>query len=132
MDRAKMMAKLIEMIEELDLEIVKQVEEEDLFIVRKEDELITNMIIDLEPEDDLVVVEHPLGKLARDDVEALRWFLEENRELPYGALALAGDIVVFRNTHTMSTLDIEELENTIKSFSLFLKEKGEELLELLK
>ena len=90
---------------------------------------IKNMVLDCEGE--ILVIEQPIGKV---NEKYFKWFLEKNRELPFGAFALdtENNMIVFRQTLRLDTLDLEELESTINSIELFLAEHGDELLKILK
>ena len=87
------------------------------------------MIIDCE--DDLLIIEQPIGKF---DEDAYLWFLTKNRELAFGAFAYdkESDLILFRNTLRLDTLDKEELESTISSLEIFFAEHGEELIKLFR
>jgi len=97
--------------------------------VEDEERGIKNMVLDCEGE--ILVIEQPIGKV---NEKYFKWFLEKNRELPFGAFALdtENNMIVFRQTLRLDTLDLEELESTINSIELFLAEHGDELLKILK
>ena len=117
------------MVLDLGLSIKEEVPEEELIVVEDEERGIKNMVLDCEGV--ILVVEQPIGRVGEGHY---RWFLERNRELPFGAFALDGEsgIVVFRQTLRLDTLDAEELESTINSLEMFFAEYGDELLEILK
>lgn len=116
------------MLLDLGLEIKKEIPEEEMFIVEDEDRGIKNMIIDCEGE--LLIIEQPIGKVSE---KYYAWFLERNRELPFGAFALDAQdgLILFRQTLRLDTLDYEELESSVNSLELFFAERGEELLKIL-
>jgi hypothetical protein len=117
------------MILDLGLTIKEEIPEEEMLIVEDEDRGIKNMVLDCEGV--ILVIEQPIGRVKES---YYRWFLEKNRELPFGAFALdkENDLVVFRQTLRLDTLDMEELESTINSLELFLAEHGDELIKILK
>ena len=117
------------MVLDLGLEIKEEIPEEELLIVEDEDRGIKNMIIDCEG--DLLVIEQPMGKVSE---KYYGWFLERNREMPFGAFAIdkEGGILLYRQTLRLDTLDYEELEASISSLEIFLAEWGDELLKILK
>jgi hypothetical protein len=117
------------MILDLGLTIKDEVPEEEMLIVEDEDRGIKNMVLDCEGV--ILVIEQPIGRVKES---YYRWFLEKNRELPFGAFALdkESDLIVFRQTLRLDTLDMEELESTINSLELFLAEHGDELIKILK
>lgn len=117
------------MVLDLGLTIKEEIPEEEMIIVEDEERGIKNMVVDCEGV--ILVIEQPIGRV---NEKYYGWFLEKNRELPFGAFALDGEskMLVFRQTLRLDTLDIEELESTINSIEMFLAEHGDELLEILK
>ncbi len=115
------------MVLDLGLTIREEIPEEEMLIVEDEERGIKNMVIDCEGT--LLIIEQPLGRVAE---KHYGWFLEKNRELPFGAFALADGVIVFRQTLRLDTLDLEELESSINSLEMFLAEHGDELLSMLK
>ncbi|NPA32682.1 MAG: type III secretion system chaperone [Aquificae bacterium] len=117
------------MLTELGLRVREEIPEENILIAEDEERGIKNLIVDLE--DDLLVLEHPIGRVKP---ERFGWFLARNRELPFGAFALDPEsgIVLWRQTLNPETLDEEELEASVSSLELFFAERGEELKEILK
>ncbi|WP_456327274.1 YbjN domain-containing protein [Archaeoglobus sp.] len=117
------------MVLDLGLSIKQEIPEEELIVVEDEERGIKNMIVDCEGE--ILIIEQPIGKVKE---KYYGWFLEKNRELPFGAFALDSEnkIIVFRQTLRLDTLDMEELESTINSIEMFLAEHGDELLKILK
>ncbi len=117
------------MVLDLGLTIKEEIPEEEMIIVEDEERGIKNMVVDCEGV--ILVIEQPIGRVNEN---YYGWFLEKNRELPFGAFALDGEskMLVFRQTLRLDTLDIEELESTINSIEMFLAEHGDELLEILK
>ena len=112
---------------EMGLSIVQEVPEEELIVVRDENRGISGMIIDCEG--DILIIEQPIGKFPPN---TYRWFLEKNRELPFGAFAYdpETDLILFRNTLRLDTLDREEFESTLSALEIFFAEHGQKLLEL--
>ncbi|NPB08077.1 MAG: molecular chaperone Tir [Aquificae bacterium] len=117
------------MVVDIGLEIKEEVPEEEILVVEDEERGIKNMILDCEGE--LLVIEQPIGRVKE---KYLRWFMERNRELPFGAFALDGEsgTVLYRQTLKLDTLDYEELEASIASLEVFMAEWGEELVKILK
>jgi len=117
------------MVAELGLEIKEENREEELLVVEDEERGIKNMILDCEGE--ILVIEQPIGKVKE---KYYGWFMERNRELPFGAFALDGEsgTVLYRQTLRLDTLDYEELEASISSLEIFMAEWGEELIKILK
>ena len=117
------------MVLDLGLEIKEEIPEEEIIIVEDEERGIKNMVLDCE--EDMLIIEQPIGRVSE---KYYRWFLERSRELPFGAFALDGEdnVILFRQTLRLDTLDYEELESSIASIELFFAERGEELLKILK
>lgn len=117
------------MLLDLGLEIKEEIPEEEIFVVEDEERGIKNMVIDCEGE--LLIIEQPIGKVSE---KHFGWFLERNRDLPFGAFALDKEdgVILFRQTLRLDTLDYEELEASVNSLELFFAEWGEELLKILK
>ena len=117
----------------LDLEytIVKEDPKEQILIIERENEFIKNMIIAVD--DTTVIIEQPLFKLKSDDSKILKKLLRKNRDLISGALALDdNDTVIYRDTLQVENLDINELETSIDSLSIFLSESADEFLQYAK
>jgi len=117
------------MVVELGLEIKEEIPEEEVIVVEDEERGIKNMVIDCEGE--VLIIEQPIGKVSKDHYG---WFLERNRDLPFGAFSLDSQdgIVLYRQTLRLDTLDYEELESSISSLEIFFAEWGDELLKMLK
>jgi len=117
------------MVVDLGLEIKEEIPEEEVIVVEDEERGIKNMVIDCEGE--VLIIEQPIGKVSQ---EHYAWFLERNRDLPFGAFALDSQdgIILYRQTLRLDTLDYEELESSISSLELFFAEWGDELLKMLK
>lgn len=117
------------MVLDLGLEIKEEIPEEEVIIVEDEERGIKNMVIDCEEE--VLIIEQPIGKVSE---KHYGWFLERNRDLPFGAFALDSEdgIILFRQTLRLDTLDYEELEASISSLEIFFAEWGDELLNILK
>ncbi|WP_461831981.1 YbjN domain-containing protein [Aquifex sp.] len=117
------------MVLDLGLEIKEENPEEELIVVEDEERGIKNMVIDCE--ENLLIIEQPIGKVSQ---KHYGWFLERNRELPFGAFALdeKDKVILYRQTLNLETLDYEELEASIASLELFFAEWGGELLNILK
>jgi hypothetical protein len=117
------------MVLDLGLTVKEEIQEDEILIVEDEDRGIKNMVIDCEGV--LLIIEQPIGKVKE---EYYGWFLEKNREIPFGAFALDKEdgIVVFRQTLRLDTLDLEELESTINSIEMFIAEHRDELLDILR
>lgn len=117
---------------ELEYEITGENEAEGLFVVQNTDMGIVNLIIDCE--DLVLILEQHLFNLKTVDVDTLRQLLQLNRNIVHGALVLdeSGTKVIFRDTLQLRNLDLNELEASVSSLSLFLSEYSGKILELSK
>lgn len=117
---------------ELEYEISGENEAEGIFVVQNPEMGIVNMIIDCE--DLVLILEQHLFDMKNADVETLKTLLQLNRNIVHGALVLdeTGTRVIFRDTLQLRNLDLNELEASVSSLSLFLSEYAGKILELSK
>ncbi|MCW3787524.1 YbjN domain-containing protein [Plebeiibacterium sediminum] len=118
----------------LDLEyrIVYEDINEELFVIEKEEEGISNVVIDCE--DSLLIIEGLLFEMNTGSEEIYKSLLQKNREVIHGAFTIdeSGKKVIFRDTLQLENLDLNELEATLNSLKLLLSEYSEELIEFSK
>jgi len=118
----------------LDLEyrIVSEDVNQELFIIEKEEDGISNLVIDCE--DTLLIIEGLLFDMNSGTEEIFKSLLKKNREIVHGAFALdeSGTKVIFRDTLQLENLDLNELEATLNSLKLLLSEYSEELIQFSK
>ncbi len=118
----------------LDLEyrIVSEDISEELFVIEKEEDGISNVVIDCE--DSLLIIEGLLFEMSVGSDEIYKSLLQKNREVIHGAFTLdeSGKKVIFRDTLQLENLDLNELEATLNSLKLLLSEYSEELIEFSK
>ncbi|WP_430811518.1 MULTISPECIES: hypothetical protein [unclassified Carboxylicivirga] len=124
--------KVKEYLLDLEYQIVKEDPAEELFVIEKEEEGISNLVIDCE--DSIIIIEGFLIDLAQGSAEIYESLLKKNREIVHGALVLdeSGRKVIFRDTLQLETLDINELEASINSLKLLMSEYSNELIEFSK
>ncbi|MCW3805008.1 YbjN domain-containing protein [Plebeiibacterium marinum] len=118
----------------LDLEyrIVSEDVNEELVVIEKEEDGISNIVIDCE--DSIVIIEGLLFEMSSGSEEIYKSLLKKNREIVHGAFTLdeTGNRVIFRDTLQLENLDLNELEGTLNSLKLLLSEYSEELIEFSK
>lgn len=118
----------------LDLEyrIVSEDTAEELFVVEKEEDGISNLIIDCE--DSILIIEGLLFELKNGSEEIYKSLLTMNRQVVHGAFVLDedGKKVIFRDTLQLENLDLNELEGSLNSLKLLLSEYSDELIEYSK
>lgn len=116
---------------EMGVTIMEEDPKEQLFVVDKEEDGIKHMIVDCE--DEILVVEQVIMPLPNGDAACYKRLLEMNRELLHGAFCLTeAGTLVYRDTLQLSSLDMNELEGSIRSLSLALAEFSAELLAFAK
>jgi hypothetical protein len=123
--------KLKSFLFEIGYEIVSEDKSQKLVVISDPDEGINNMILDCE--DELLIVEQFIFNVT-DDLDVYKSLLQMNRNFVHGAFVLddSGQKVLFRDTLQLENLDLNELEATIKSLSLFLAEHAQELIQISK
>lgn len=118
----------------LDLEyrIVSEDPAEELFVVEKEEDGISNLIIDCE--DSILIIEGLLFELKKAPEHIYKALLVMNRQIVHGAFALdeGGKKVIFRDTLQLENLDLNELEGSLNSLKLLLSEYSDQLIEFSK
>ncbi len=118
----------------LDLEyrIVSEDTAEELFVVEKEEDGISNLIIDCE--DSILIIEGLLFELTNGSEDIYKALLTMNRQIVHGAFVLDedGKRVIFRDTLQLENLDLNELEGTLNSLKLLLSEYSDQLIKFSK
>lgn len=118
----------------LDLEyrIVSEDTAEELFVVEKEEDGISNLIIDCE--DSILIIEGLLFEMKTGSESIYKSLLTMNRQIVHGAFVLDedGKKVIFRDTLQLENLDLNELEGSLNSLKLLLSEYSDELIEYSK
>ena len=117
---------------ELEYSIVLEDSAEELLVVENTDAGISNLIVDCD--DPILVIELHLFNMANSDVDVFRRFLQMNREIIHGAIAIdeTGEKVIFRDTLQLENLDLNELQGTLNSIEVFLSENANELISISK
>lgn len=119
-------------LEDLDYEIVFQDLKEQVFIVKNEQNGITNLVLGLA--NPILVVEQLIMELPQSSSSRScsihLQLLQKNRDIVHGAFVIdeSGRRIIFRNTHELENLDLNELEATLNSLALLLSEYSEELI----
>jgi hypothetical protein len=124
--------KVKEYLIDLEYRIISEDASEELVVIEKEEDGISNVIIDCE--DSIVIIEGLLFEMKSGSEEIFKSLLVKNRELIHGAFVLdeSGKKVIFRDTLQLSSLDLNELEASLNSLKLLLSEYSEELIEFSK
>ncbi len=112
----------------LELPIVEEDAAEEIVVVSDEDAGVSRLVIDCEAP--LLILEQRILDAPAQPGELYRRLLQMNRTLVHGAFVLdeTGQMVIFRDTLQLATLDELELESSVDALSLALAEYGTELL----
>ena len=124
--------KVKEYLLDLEYRIVSEDTNEELVVVEKEEDGISNVIIDCE--DSILIIEGLLFEMNKGSEEIFVSLLKKNREVVHGAFVLdeSGKKVIYRDTLQLENLDQNELEASLNSLKLLLSEYSEELIEFSK
>lgn len=124
--------KVKEYLLDLEYRIVSEDTAEELFVVEKEEDGISNVIIDCE--DSILIIEGLLFEMKKGSEDIFVSLLKKNREVVHGAFVLdeSGKKVIYRDTLQLENLDQNELEASLNSLKLLLSEYSEELIEFSK
>ena len=81
--------------------------------------------------DPILIVEQFLFEIKNPSVEVYKQLMQKSRDIVHGAFVLdeTGSKVIFRNTHELENLDLNELEATLNSLALLLGEYSQELIK---
>lgn len=117
---------------ELNYLITYESEDDGLIAIEKETEGIKNLVLGIA--DPLLIVEQFILEIHNHSVEIYKSLLQKNRDIIHGAFVLdeSGKKIIFRNTHELENLDLNELEATLNSLGLLLSEYSEELIKFSK
>ena len=115
-------------LHDLNLMVEEENPEEELVVVSEEDRGIHRLIIDCE--EPILILEQAIMPLPKSPGDLYKRLLELNRTLIHGAFALdeEANVVLFRDTLRLDTLDRTELESSINALELALAENATELL----
>jgi hypothetical protein len=115
-------------LQELELPVDSEDEGEEILVVNDDESGLHNLIIDCE--DPILIIEQAIIPLPASPGDLFKRLLEINRSLIHGAFAIdqEANVVLFRDTLRLDTLDRSELEGSINALGLALAENAEELL----
>ena len=121
--------KVKEYLLELGYNMTYESEEDGVIVVEHGANGISNLVLGVA--DPILIVEQFLFDLKTPGPEVYRQLLQKNRDIVHGAFVLdeTGSKVIFRNTHELENLDLNEIEATLNSLALLLGEYSEELIK---
>lgn len=117
---------------ELDYVITHEDENDGVLVVDNEANGIKNLVVGVA--DPLLIVEQFIFQIGNGSADLYKQLMQKSRDIIHGAFVLdeTGDRVIFRNTHELENLDLNEIEATLNSLSLLLSEYSDEIIRLSK
>ncbi|MCR9250122.1 MAG: YbjN domain-containing protein [bacterium] len=117
---------------ELDFSIVQEDENDGIIVVDNEEDGIKNLVLVIA--DPLLIVEQYIFEVNNGTPDIYKQLLQKSRDIIHGAFVLddTGSKVIFRNTHELENLDLNEIEATFNSLALLLSEYSQDLIEFSK
>ncbi len=125
-------AKVKEYLLELEYEISKENAEDQVLIIENEDNGIKNLVVGCA--DTVLIMEQFILELKAPSAETYCRLLQFNREVVHGCFAIdeTGKKVIFRDTHELENLDLNELEASLNSLGMVLTEHLDDLIAFAK
>ncbi|MEQ6119343.1 CesT family type III secretion system chaperone [Reichenbachiella sp. MALMAid0571] len=107
-------------------------QEDGLIVIENESQGIKNLVLVIA--DPLLIVEQFIVELKNPTADTYRQLMQKSRDIIHGAFVLdeSGKKVLFRNTHELENLDLNEIEATFNSLAMLLGEYSNEILKLSK
>ncbi|MDH5397594.1 MAG: YbjN domain-containing protein [Cyclobacteriaceae bacterium] len=104
--------------------------EDGVIVVENEESGIKNLVLGIA--DPILIVEQYIFEIKNGAADTYLKLLQMNRDFIHGAFAVdeSGRKVLFRNTHELENLDLNELEATINSLALLLSEHSRQIISL--
>lgn len=131
-DGAEQFAKVKRYLAELGYAVVSEDPDQQLVVISDEASGIANMILDCE--DHVLIIEQVVFEIKGGNPEFFKRLLQMNRNFVHGAFVLdeAGRKVIYHDTLELEHLDLNEIDASINSLSLFLAEHSGEIIEMAK
>ena len=121
--------KVKEYLLELGYNMTYENEEDGVIVIENAANGFSNLVLGVaEP---ILIVEQFLVEISTPNTEIYRQLMQKSRDIVHGAFVLdeTGRKVIFRNTHELENLDLNELEATLNSLALLLGEYSQELIK---
>jgi len=114
---------------DVNLTILEEDSDEQLLVVQDEENGIQHLVVDCQTP--TVVLEQLILRLPNTEPNLYKRLLQMNRTLVHGAFALddSGEMVLWRDTLQLTSLDPNELEASLDALTLALAEYGSELID---
>ncbi|MGL1885259.1 MAG: YbjN domain-containing protein [Reichenbachiella sp.] len=122
--------KVKEYLTELEYNITSENEEDGLLVIENKANGIENLVLGVA--DPLLIIEQFITEIKNPSPAIYLQLLQKSRDIIHGAFVLdeSGKKLIFRNTHELDNLDLNELEATFNSLALLLGEYSNELIKL--
>ncbi len=123
-------AKVKDYLMDLEYDISYENEEDGVIVVESESNGIKNLVLGVA--DPLLIIEQFIFEIHNPSQDIYKQLMIKSRDIIHGAFVLdeTGSKVIFRNTHELENLDLNEIEATFNSLALLLGEYSNELIEL--
>ena len=117
---------------ELDYVVTHEDENDGVLVVDNEANGIKNLVLGVA--DPLLIIEQFIFQTKNSSADMYKQLMQKSRDIIHGAFVLdeSGERVIFRNTHELENLDLNEIEATLNSLSLLLSEYSDEIIRLSK
>ncbi len=105
---------------------------EGMLLIHNEETGINKMVLGCA--DPLLIMEQFICEIKQETADVYKMLLQKNRDIIHGAFVLdqTGKRVIFRDTHQLETLDLNELEAAFNSLGLLLSEFSEQIIQISK
>ena len=121
--------KVKEYLLELGYNMTYENEEDGVIVIENAANGFSNLVLGVaEP---ILIVEQFLVEINTPNAEIYKQLMQKSRDIVHGAFVLdeTGSKVIFRNTHELENLDLNELEATLNSLALLLGEYSQESIK---
>ncbi len=121
--------KVKEYLLELGYNMTYENQEDGVIVIENAANGFSNLVLGVA--DPILIVEQFLFEIKNPSVEVYKQLMQKSRDIVHGAFVLdeTGSKVIFRNTHELENLDLNELEATLNSLALLLGEYSQELIK---
>lgn len=112
--------------------VVTHQKEADIIVIENELQGIKNLVLVVA--DPLLIVEQYICDISSPTADIYKQLMQKSRDIIHGAFVLdeTGNKLLFRNTHELKNLDLNEIAATFNSLALLLGEYSNEILKLSK
>ena len=121
--------KVKEYLLELGYNMTYENEEDGVIVIENAANGFSNLVLGVAAP--ILIVEQFLVEINTPNAEIYKQLMQKSRDIVHGAFVLdeTGSKVIFRNTHELENLDLNELEATLNYLALLLGEYSQELIK---